>query len=96
MKFTVGQKIWLKGEKKPYKVRACNDRFAICTKPFNLKRTCFYTIIDLKNQIRGTENVWGPGHTDDEECNECLNRLASGESEISRRNFVPLRILKTN
>lgn len=55
-KLFIGQKIWFASEKKPYKVKAFNERFVICTKPFNLQKTVFYTIIDLQEDIRGTEN----------------------------------------
>ncbi|WP_148289423.1 hypothetical protein [Fibrella aestuarina] len=32
----------------------CADRFLICTKPFNPRRTVLYTIVDLKKGIHGT------------------------------------------
>lgn len=32
----VGDKISIPGEKKPYTVRARDERYIICTKPFNL------------------------------------------------------------
>lgn len=50
MIFKRGQKIWFEGEKRPYTVRACDERFAICTKPFNLRKTVLYTIIDKKQR----------------------------------------------
>ena len=89
----VGDKIYFVEEKRPYKVRAANDRYLVCTKPYNLKGTVLYTIVDLIEEIRGTENtVFCMGFESDEGCAEALTRLVSGESEISRRNRVPLKM----
>lgn len=88
-----GSKVYFKGEKRPYEVRCRNDRFIICTKPFNLKNTVLYTIIDLARNVRGTENlIFGMGFETDEDCLDALVRLKSGESEVSYRNFVPLEL----
>jgi len=66
--------IYFKSQKRPYKVRASNAWFAICTKPHF--KTVLYTIIDFHEQIKGTENlVFGMGAETDEECNEMLERL---------------------
>lgn len=93
--FKVGQKVFVQDEVLPYKVRACDDRFAICTKPYNPQRTVQYFIIDKKLNIRGTENlIFCMGFETDEECNSALERLQSGESEISSRNYRPLDIVK--
>lgn len=95
MIFNIGDKVWFPCERRPYKVRACNERFVICTKPFNPKRTVLYTIIDLELNIRGTENlIFCMGFESDEDCAEALQRLVSGESEVSHRNRVKLQILK--
>ena len=89
----VGSKITFAGEKKPYTICACDDRYAVCTKPFNLKHTVLYTIIDVKENIRGTENlVFGMGAETKQQCEEMLQRLQSNESEITRRNRVDLQI----
>ena len=89
----VGDKIYFEEEKRPYKIRAMDDRFLICTKPYNLKHTVIYTIVDLKLKIRGTENlVFSMGFETDKLCNEALKRLQKGETEISRRNWIPLEL----
>ncbi len=89
----VGIKVKFAEEKQSYMVRACNTRYAVCTKPFNLKRTVLYTIIDLLNEIRGTEDlIFCYGAKTDKECEEMLKRLSKGETSISRRNNVPLKI----
>ena len=90
-----GSKIIFAEEKKGYIVRSIGKRYAVCTKPFNLKNTVLYTVIDIDNKIRGTENlVFGMGAETDDDCNEMLSRLECGESEISYRNRVPL-VLKS-
>lgn len=92
--FSFGQLVKFSGEKRPYRIRACDERFAVCTKPFNLKKTVLYTIIDLQRNVRGTENlVFGMGFESDIDCREALERLQKGESEVSFRNFVPLDII---
>jgi hypothetical protein len=97
---SVGQKIWFEDEKSPYTIRACNKRYAICTKPFNPKKTVLYTIIDFKRQIRGTENlVFCMGFETDQQCREALKRLRKKDddpnrTEISYRNRVALDIVK--
>lgn len=95
IQFKVGQKIWFSDLKRPYTVRACNSRFAVCTQPFNLQKTVMYTIIDIDKRIRGTENlVFCMGFETDEQCENALERLTCGDSEVSRRNFVGLDIVK--
>jgi hypothetical protein len=95
MKLKKGDKVWFPGQKQGYTVRVRNDRYVICTKPFNPRKTVMYTIIDMKQQIRGTENlIFCMGFETDEQCEEALQRLANGDSEISRRNRVPLVIEK--
>jgi len=90
-----GQKIWFKKDVKPYTIRCRNERYLICTKPFNLKKTVIYTIVDLKKGIRGTENlIFCMGFEGDEDCKEALGRLTSEETEVSHRNFVELDITK--
>ncbi len=95
MKNFVGQKIWFNNEKRPYTVRACDKRFVVCTKPFNPQRTVLYTIIDLEQNIRGTENlIFCMGFESDEDCQEALERLQTKETEVSHRNNVCLDIAK--
>lgn len=81
-------------EKRPYTIQAMGKRYLVCTKPFNPKRTVLYTVVDLDEQIRGTENlVFGLGAETKEQCEEMLRRLESGETEVSHRNRIPLRIV---
>jgi hypothetical protein len=95
MKLSKGDKVWFAEEKQGYTVRACNDRYAVCTKPFNPKRTVLYSIVDLKEDIRGRENlIFCMGFETDQLCNEALQRLISGESEVSHRHHIELKIIK--
>ena len=52
MKIKVGNKIKFERQKQRYTVQACNDRFIICTKPFNARKTVLYTIIDFERNER--------------------------------------------
>jgi hypothetical protein len=72
----VGSMIKFAEEARPYRVRARSQRFLVCTKPFNLRKTVFYTIVDLKENVRGPENlVFGMGAESDDDCREMIQRL---------------------
>lgn len=90
---SVGDKLRFHGTRQWYTVRATGKRYAVCTKPFALQRTVIYTVLDFQKQVRGTENlVFGMGAETDEQCREMLERLESGETEVSHGNRVPLDI----
>ncbi len=91
---SVGQKVYFEGEKLPYVAKAAGDRFVILTKPFNLKKTVLYTIIDYNKGVRGTNNcVFNVyDYKKQADIEECLKDLESGETEVSHRNCVPLEI----
>jgi len=92
-KMKVNSKIKFVGEKQRYTIQAINDDFAICTKPFNLKKTTIYTVVDFKRNIRGTENLIFPrGAETKEQCEAMLTRLVNKETDISHRNNIPLQI----
>jgi hypothetical protein len=72
----VDDEIKFVGEKMAYTIQALDERFIICTKRFNLKQTVIYTIVDLKRNVRGTENlIFGFGFETRQECGEALKRL---------------------
>lgn len=59
-----------------------------------LKDEIIYTIIDFKNNIKSTD-YWTFGKFDykvQSDIDQCLSELNSGETELSRRNQVPLSI----
>ena len=93
----VGDKVWFNEEARPYTIRACDERYLVCTKPYDLKpKTVQYTMVDLKENIRGTDGyAIGPyDYYEDEDCQAYLKELQTGESQISRRNRIELNILK--
>ena len=93
----VGDKVYVPGEKRPYTVRVCDDRYVICTKPYNPKHTVIYFIIDSLECIRGTDNmVFCFGYETDEQCAERLKELQTGKIEISHRNRVPCYLMQYN
>lgn len=90
-----GAKIKFAEEKQAYTVRAANVAFAVCTKPFNARKTVLYSIISWHQDIRGTENlIFGEGAETDDDCAEMLDRLTTGETEVSSRNNIKLNIEK--
>ena len=93
MKVQIGDKVYIPNETHPYRVKARDDRFIICTKPFNLQRTVLYFIVDLERRVRGADNmVFCSGYETDEDCKERLKELQSGKIEVSYRNVVALDI----
>lgn len=95
--FYVGDKVWFAEEKKPYKVRACNWRFLVCTKPYNFRpETVIYTVVDLVKGIRGTDGyVFSPySYWTDEDCQNLLKDLEQDETRVSHRNKVELHITR--
>ncbi|MFA6204517.1 MAG: hypothetical protein WC710_15165 [Gallionella sp.] len=95
----VGDKVRFNEERQGYTIQAKGERFIVCTKPFNLRKTVLYTIIDMKDRIRGPENlVFCAGAGTRELCNEMLARLEGRDielgwtSEISHRNRIRLEI----
>ena len=89
----VGDKVKFRNQKQRYTVQACNELFAVCTKPFNPRKTVLYTVIDFMENVRGTENlIFGMGAETKEQCREMLERLTTNETEVSYRNRVPLDI----
>lgn len=96
IQFKSGMKIWFEGERNGYTIRACNNRYLICTKPFNLKkRTVIYTIVDLWGHIRGIDDYVSTPYNyyEQKDCEQCLEDLASGEIGISRHH-IDLKITK--
>ena len=53
----VGDKIYFATDKRSYTVKAINDFFTICTKPFNLKKLAYIQLLigEKGNEI---ETIW--------------------------------------
>ncbi|MBT8448068.1 MAG: hypothetical protein KJO69_00145 [Gammaproteobacteria bacterium] len=95
MNVEVGARIRFAEEKQAYTVQASGKRYKVCTKPFNLKKTVLYTVVDMVEKVRGTENlIFCAGAETKEQCNEMLERLESGETAVSFRNRIPLAVDK--
>lgn len=95
--YEAGGKIYFLEEKMPYTIRACDERFLICTKPYNFKKhTVIYTIVDLKENIRGTDgySISPYSYNSQEDCDKYLKELQIGDSHVSYRNRIPLKIVK--
>lgn len=93
MRVEVGDKVYIPKEKKPYKVRARDERYIICTKPYNPQHTVLYFIIDLLEKWRAPDNmIFCSGYETDEDCIDRLKELQDGTVELSRRRGIPLDI----
>lgn len=91
----VGDKIKFESEKQRYNIIAKSDRFIICTKPFNARKTFLYTIVDLERLVRGAIGlVFGLAWDFDipEELAECLQELDTEKVEVSHRNCIKLDV----
>ena len=76
-----GQKIYFAEEKRPYTVRATDGRFFICTKTYHSRPpSVIYTIVDLKDGIRGTDgySISPYDYISDEDCKQFLKELQEG------------------
>lgn len=93
MRVEIGDKVYFPTDKKPFRVRARDERYIILTKPFNIAHTVLYTIVDLEDRWRGPDNmIFCSGYETDEDCQERLVELKRGEIEVSSRRGIPLDI----
>jgi hypothetical protein len=90
----IGDKVKFVEEKQRYTVRAvsADGRWAICTKPFNPRRTVLYTIIDFDDGVRGPDNYGGLGYETPEQIADAMTRLEAGDAAVSVRYDLELRI----
>lgn len=93
MKLFAGDKVYIPGNKKPWTVRCRDDRYIICTQPYNPRHTVLYFIIDLQEQRRAPDDqVFCSGYITNDDCNERLRELQGGEISLSMRRGVSLDI----
>ena len=92
--FKPGDKIRFAEEKQAYTVIVSNDRYAVCTKPFNLQKTLLYCIVDFVDKIRGPNNLVMNSYRYEtlEGCEQTLIDVTSGKIEISQRHRAKLNI----
>lgn len=93
----VGARVRFVEEKQAYTIQARGKRFLVCSKPLNAQKTVLYMIIDLKEMVRGPENlIFGMGAETREQCEQMLARLegrsTDNPTEVSWRHRIPLRI----
>ena len=85
----IGDPVYINNDVRPYRVKCRDDRFIICTKPYNPQHTVMYFIIDLELGLRGPDNmVFCSGYETQELCEERLKELQSGRIEVSGRRSV--------
>lgn len=91
MKVQIGDKVYIPGEKRPYRVRARDNRYIICTKP--CFGTVLYFIVDLEDKRRDPDNmIFCLGYETDDDCKERLEELQRGTIEVSTRRGIALDI----
>jgi hypothetical protein len=91
--YRVGDKIGFSEEKLRYTVQAADGRFLVCNKPLNVRKTVLYCIVDMREQVRGPEDlIFGFGAETRKQCQEMLQRLQAGETEVSYRRRLALDI----
>lgn len=90
--FTVGEKWTFEGDELVYDVKAANESFAILTAPAPEHDTVWYTIVDLQQKVRGTNNmVFNPyDYAVQKDIDRCMQDLDEGTVEVTHRNRVPL------
>lgn len=98
----VGDKIKFISEKQRYTIKAKSDRFLICTKPFNPKKTVLYTIVDLERLVRGRDNLVFThyDYRNQDGIDRCLKDLVDRTEfpisrscvEVSHRNCIKLDV----
>lgn len=95
LSYSVGDKIKFKNDKRPYKITACDSRYILAVKPFNLQHTYLYVLVDMEEMVRGADNYKCYGdYSNMEEAAEILKLCNDGEIEVSYRNFRRLDIEK--
>ena len=84
--FTIpGAKIQWKGQKAKFKVVARNDNFIIITRPYNIKKTFEYSILDLEYMECNKDNYYCRyNYQNAEECKEALKELQETREEEKR------------
>jgi hypothetical protein len=113
-RLAVGDRVKAAAEKQRWTVRGVTSggRFAILTKPFNLRHTVLYSVIDFERGVRGRDNYYGLGYETDEDIAYalgCFQRTEDGTprtahvldagnqaAEVSRRHYIRLDLQAIN
>jgi hypothetical protein len=79
----------------PFTVQARGRRFLVCTRPFALKKTVLYTVVDLRESVRGPDDrVFCEGYETPEDCRARLRDLQLRKIEVSHRHRIPLAVAR--
>ena len=90
-KAKVGDRIYFDGSRMPFTVQARSRRYIIATRPFAQRKTVLYTVVDLREGVRGPDNlIFCMGYETRDACIERLSDLKEGLAEVSHRKRVPL------
>lgn len=90
MQLEVGDMVAVIGEKNRYTVRCRDERWVVCTKPYNAHRRKKHLIIDLENQMYGPDNhPYGLYYQTDEQCNYALRLLHHNLLKIRKYGRKP-------
>lgn len=95
----VGDKVTFREERQAYTVREISKdrRWMICTKPFNLRRTVLYCVIDRREQRRGPDDlIFSFGYETEEEIHHAMDDFEAGHREVSVRRDVRLHVVAIN
>lgn len=96
-KLNIGDKLKFQEDIKTYTIKAIGYPYVICTTPFNLQKTVYYTILDFKKRIRNRHNlIFNPyDFKDQKDIDECLKDLLEKNHsiEISHRGQLDLNII---
>ena len=86
----VGDKLYWQNQKRPFTVKARDERYIICTKPYNFKKTVTYSIIDTVDLICGPNNyVFNPyDYEEQKDIEQSLKDLENNKYEISSRHLA--------
>lgn len=92
----LGQEIRFVDCRNVFYVRSLSERFAICTtkmmkiRPYKAL-TNYYTILNFEQGLRNKDNrVFSIGYETQEQCDDALKDLESGELTLSHRNPLPI------
>lgn len=80
-----GSKLGWKNQKRKFKVIARNENFIIISRPFNLKKTFEYSILDLKYMQCNHDNYYCKyDYANEKECQDALKELQETRDEEER------------
>jgi hypothetical protein len=80
---SVGTKVKFASESQRYTVQAVTrgGRFAILTKPFNVRHTVLYSVVDFDRGVRGRDNYYGLGYETPEDIAAALHEFQHEEDD---------------